>query len=45
MSVSLALYKGVYLACRIGGDKNYLVILLLLLSLSSTEVDWDCLTL
>ena len=45
MFVSLALYKGVYLACRTGGDKNEMVILLLLLSLGSIDIDWDCLTL
>ena len=45
MFVSLALYKGVYLACRTGGDENELLILLLLLSLGLMEVDWDCLAL
>ena len=45
MFVSLALYKGVYLACCTGGDENELLILLLLLSVGSMEVDWDCLTL
>ena len=43
--VSLALYKGVHLVCRTGGDENELLILLLLLSLGSMEVDWDCLAL
>ena len=45
MFVSLALYKGSYLVCRIGGDKNELEILLLVLSLGSMEVDWNCLAL
>ena len=45
MFVSLALYKGVYLACRTGGDNNELVIFLLLLSLGSIEFDWGCLAL
>ena len=45
MFVSLALYKGEYLACRIGGDENELEILLLVLSLGSMEVDWNCLAL
>ena len=39
MFVSLALYKGAYLACHTGGDNNELVILLLLLLLGSIEVD------
>ena len=33
MFVSLVLYKGVYLACPVGGNENELVILLLVLSL------------
>ena len=45
MFVSLALYKGVYLACCTGDDENELLILLLLLSVGLMEVDWDCLTL
>ena len=45
MFVSLALYKGVYLSCRNGGDENELLILLLLLSIGWMEVDWDCLAL
>ena len=42
MFVFLALYKGGYLACRTGGNENELLILLLLLSLGSVEIDWDC---
>ena len=45
MFVSLALYKDVYLACCIAVDENELVILLLVLSFGSLEVDWDCLAL
>ena len=45
MFVSLALNKGEYLVCRIGGDENELEILLLVLSLGSMEVDWNCLAL
>ena len=45
MFVSLALYKGLYLACCTGDDENEFLILLLLLPLGSMEVDWDCLTL
>ena len=45
MFVSLAQYEGVYLVCHNGCDENELLILLLLLSLGSMEVDWDCLTL
>ena len=45
MFVSLALYKGVYLACITGRDNNELVILLLLPSLGLIEVDWGCLAL
>ena len=45
MFVSLALYKGEYLVYRIGGDENELEILLLVLSLGSMEVDWNCLAL
>ena len=42
MFVSLAVYEGVYLVCHDGCDENELLILLLLLSLGSMEVDWDC---
>ena len=45
MFVSLALYKGIYLAYHTGGDENEFLILLLLPSLGSMEVDWDCLAL
>ena len=45
MFVSLALYKGGYLACRTGGNENELFILLLLLSLGSVKSDWDCFAL
>ena len=45
MFVSLAQYEGVYLVCHNGCDENELLILLLLLSLGSMEVDWDCLAL
>ena len=45
MFVSLAQYEDVYLVCHNGCDENELLILLLLLSLGSMEVDWDCLAL
>ena len=40
MFVSLALYKGVYLGCRIRDVENELVILILVLLFGSMEIDW-----